>query len=119
MPDRCQILFMGSASIAIWKTMDVDLAPAHVIGRGFGGSTIADQTYYFDKIAAPYHPRAIFLYIGENDVSDGLEPPEIMGDLNRFLDVKTKVLGATRRSTSSPSSLHRPGLPIYQSRARQ
>ena len=95
MPDRCQILFMGSASIAIWKTMSSDLAPAHVIGRGFGGSTIADQIYYFDKIAAPYHPRAIFLYAGENDVSNGLEPAEVMTDLNRFLDLKTSALGAT------------------------
>jgi lysophospholipase L1-like esterase len=94
MPERCQILFLGSASIAIWKTMDTDLSPAHVIGRGFGGSTIADQIYYFDKIATPYHPRAIFLYIGENDVSNGLEPAEIMQNMNQFLKLKTERLGA-------------------------
>ena len=94
MPGRCQILFLGSASIAIWKTLADDMAPTPVIGRGFGGSTIADQIYYFDRIATPYHPRAIFFYAGENDVSDGLEPAEVMSDLNRFLALKTKVLGA-------------------------
>lgn len=95
MPDRCQILFLGSATIAIWKTLNEDMAPAHVIGRGLGNSHIGDQIYYFDKIVTPYHPRAIFFYTGENDVVDGQSPDEVIDNFKRFLALKDQKLGRT------------------------
>lgn len=93
MPDKCQILFLGSATIAIWKTLGEDMAPAHVIGRGLGNSHIGDQIYYFDRIATPYHPRAIFFYAGENDVVDGQSPEEVIGTFKQFMALKDEKLG--------------------------
>jgi len=94
-PDKCQVLFLGSATIAIWKTLGEDMAPAHAIGRGLGNSHIDDQIYYFDKIVTPYHPRAIFFYTGENDVVDGQAPDEVLSNFKRFLALKDQKLGKT------------------------
>jgi hypothetical protein len=94
-PDPCSILFIGSASVVAWKTLKSDMAPAPVFARGLGASTIADQTFFFDKIVTPYRPRAIFMYATENDVVNGLTPNEVLGDLKKFMDLKRKVLGAT------------------------
>ena len=94
-PEPCGILFIGSASIVAWKTLKADMAPDPVFARGLGASTIEDQMYYFDKIVAPYKPRAIFMYASENDVVNGLKAEEVLGDLKQFMDLKTKVLGAT------------------------
>ncbi len=40
-------------------------------GAAGGGSTIADVDENFDRIVAPYLPKAIFFYAGENDLSSG------------------------------------------------
>jgi hypothetical protein len=94
-PAACAILFIGSASISGWRTITEDLAPAPVFARGLGASTVADQIFYFDKLVAPYKPRAIFLYATENDIVNGLTPEEVLGDMKKFMDLKTKVLGDT------------------------
>jgi hypothetical protein len=94
-PAACTILFIGSASISGWTTIKEDLAPAPVFARGLGASTVADQIFYFDKLVAPYKPRAIFMYATENDIVNGLTPDEALGDLKKFMDLKSKVLGTT------------------------
>jgi lysophospholipase L1-like esterase len=94
MPARCGFLFVGSSSIRFWKTLQADMAPARTINRGFGGSTIADVDYYFDKVVAPYRPRAIVFYAGENDINAGEAPSIVTGNFVRFLDMKTKAFGA-------------------------
>jgi lysophospholipase L1-like esterase len=71
------------------------MAPAPVFARGLGDATVADQTFFLDKLAAPSHPRAIFIYAGENDVVNGLSPQEVLADFKTFMDLKTKLLGAT------------------------
>jgi lysophospholipase L1-like esterase len=92
-PAKCGILFIGSATVAVWKSLEADMAPAPVIGRGLGGSTVADEMFYFDKIVAPYQPRAIFIYVGENDVVNGLTPAEVLTDFKSFMALKRKELG--------------------------
>lgn len=94
-PPQCGIEFIGSASIAIWKTLEADMAPAPVFGRGLGASTVADQIFFFEKIVVPYHPRALFFYAAENDVVNGLSPQEVINDFKRFMELKTKDLAGT------------------------
>jgi lysophospholipase L1-like esterase len=62
------IVFTGSSSIRFWKTLEQDMAPLSVINRGFGGAKIKQVTYYADQIVIPYHPRAIVLFAGTNDL---------------------------------------------------
>ncbi len=64
------ILFTGSSSIRMWKSLTDDMSPMPVINRGFGGSTIPEVTYYADRILLPHHPKFIVFYCGENDLSN-------------------------------------------------
>jgi len=94
MPTPCGFLFVGSSSIRFWKTLEADMAPAPTINRGFGGSTVADVDYYFDQVVAPYRPRAIVFYAGENDIAAGEAPSIVTQNFVRFMDLKTKAFGA-------------------------
>jgi lysophospholipase L1-like esterase len=94
-PAPCGFLFVGSSSIRFWQTLAADMAPLPVINRGFGGSTVADVDYYFDRVVTPYRPRAIIFYAGENDLAFGKSPADVAADFARFMDLKTKALGAT------------------------
>ena len=67
-PPEDVIVFTGSSSIRFWKTLEQDMAPLPVINRGFGGAKIKQVTYYADQIVIHYHPRAIVLFAGTNDL---------------------------------------------------
>jgi len=94
-PAACQVLFVGSSSIRFWETLAADMAPRPVIHRGFGGSTIGDVNLYFNDIVAPYHPRAIVLYAGENDIDLGATPEATVQSFRDFMAMKSRALGAT------------------------
>ncbi|MEI7932025.1 MAG: GDSL-type esterase/lipase family protein [Alphaproteobacteria bacterium] len=94
-PEPCQILLVGSSSIARWTTSAQDLAPMKSINRGFGGSTAPDANYYFGSIVAPYRPRQIVWYEGDNDINAGRTPDQVVAEFNKFLDLKDRALGTT------------------------
>lgn len=64
------ILFTGSSSIKLWKTLKEDMDPMKVVNRGFGGSTLPEVTHYADRIILPYSPEILVLYCGENDLAN-------------------------------------------------
>lgn len=88
-------LFIGSSSIRMWRTLTADFSPAPVIKRGFGGSTIADCTYYIPRIVAPYNPAVIFLYAGDNDLAAGNTPEQVLADFRAFVAGCRKSLPKT------------------------
>jgi lysophospholipase L1-like esterase len=114
-PAPCQVLFVGSSSIARWKdTLVADMAPIPVINRGFGGSHIEYVNRWFDEIVAPYKPRAIVFYAGENDIAAGKSPHRVVADFDEFMVRKTKALGETPVYFISlkPSNLRFSELPL-------
>ncbi|MDO1529510.1 SGNH/GDSL hydrolase family protein [Fulvimonas sp. R45] len=85
-PPQHGVLFIGSSSIRFWApTLARDFPGVPVIDRGFGGSAIADSTYYADRIVAPYHPRLIVMYAGDNDIAGGLSPRQVVDDFKAFV----------------------------------
>lgn len=94
-PPICPVLFVGSSSIRLWKTLAEDMAPLPVLNRAFGGSTTAQSNRYFDWIVTPYRPRAIVLYAGENDLDGGISPAAAAADFRRFMQLKRAKLGRT------------------------
>ncbi len=84
-PARGAVLFIGSSSIRFWKTLAGDFPEVKTINRGFGGSEIDDATFFADEIVAPYHPRAIVLYAGDNDLADGDSPARVRDDFAAFV----------------------------------
>ena len=79
------VLFIGSSSIRLWKDLAEAFPSTKVINRGFGGSEIADSTYYVDRIVTPYQPRMILLYAGDNDIANGKTPHRVLEDYQEFV----------------------------------
>ena len=84
-PASGAVLFIGSSSIRFWKTLASDFPKVKTINRGFGGSEIDDATFFADRIVAPYHPRAIVMYAGDNDLADGDSPAYVRDDFAAFV----------------------------------
>ena len=70
-PPKGGLLFIGSSTIRLWKTLAQDFHQHRVINRGFGGSQIADSTHFAERIIFPYAPRMILLRAGGNDIHAG------------------------------------------------
>lgn len=76
-PPANAVLFIGSSSIRFWKTLATDFPAYRVINRGFGGSDLDDSTAFADRIVAPYHPAALVMYAGDNDLQGGDSPEQV------------------------------------------
>jgi lysophospholipase L1-like esterase len=84
-PPKGGILFIGSSTIRMWKSLQQDFPQHKVINRGFGGSEIADSTHFADRLIFPHEPRQIFLRAGNNDIHNGRLPQELAGDFAEFV----------------------------------
>lgn len=78
-PDNA-VLFVGSSSIRLWPELARDFPQVPTINRGFGGSRLADAARLADRIVAPYRPRQVVIYAGDNDLADGLTPAQVAAD---------------------------------------
>ncbi|MFP3831993.1 GDSL-type esterase/lipase family protein [Chryseobacterium sp. SIMBA_028] len=69
-PSRDAILFLGSSSFTKWTDVADYFPTKTIINRGFGGSRLTDLNYFADDLLAPYQPKQIIIYCGENDFAD-------------------------------------------------
>ena len=75
---RKAIVCTGSSGMRGWHgDLYDDLAPLTVIERGFDGSHMNDLLAYADRMILPYHPRAVVLYAGDDDIAGGLAPETV------------------------------------------
>jgi len=84
-PPRGGLLFIGSSTIRLWKTLAQDFPQHRVTNRGFGGSQIADSTYFAERIIFPYAPRMVLLRAGGNDIHAGKSPEQVFSDFKAFV----------------------------------
>jgi lysophospholipase L1-like esterase len=68
-PKADGIVFAGSSTFVMWKTMAEDLKPLTVLNRGFGGSTYPELIHYAGRIIIPYRPKIVVVYEGDNDLA--------------------------------------------------
>jgi len=95
-PPKGAILFIGSSSIRLWKTLAQDFPEHRVLNRGFGGSEIADSVHFAGRIVFPYAPRMIVMYAGGNDISAGKSPEQVFADFRAFVSKVRARLPAAR-----------------------
>ena len=88
-PNPGCIVFVGSSSIRFWDTLVSDMKPLDVINRGFGGSQFSDLDQYADRLVVAYHPRAVVVYEGDNDLGEGSPktPEMVAGDFRKFVQI--------------------------------
>lgn len=117
----CEVQFVGSSTVELWKSLTADMAPLHVVNLGVGGTTIdhvANQYARSEQLAveaglgeavapgAGAHsigapgvgdeaPQAIVFYAGDNDIAEGRSPQELQASFVRFLDAKSERFGDT------------------------
>ena len=84
-PPQGAIVFVGSSTVRLWKTLAEDFPHHNVINRGFGGSELADSVHFADRIVTPYKPRLIVLFAGTNDINAGKSPEQVFSDFKAFV----------------------------------
>ncbi len=73
-----ETLFYGSSSFTLWNALYSDFAGCKPVNLGFGGSTIAACSWFFDRIVKPVtSAKRIVIYAGDNDLGDGRNPEEV------------------------------------------
>ena len=73
------VLLLGSSSIRLWETADQQMAPYHVIRRGYGGARYSDLVVFARRLIEPHRFRAMVVFVG-NDIAGSEEdatPEEI------------------------------------------
>jgi lysophospholipase L1-like esterase len=95
-PPKNGIVFTGSSTIRMWRTLGQDFPGQKVINRGFGGSEIVDATHFADRIIIPYQPRMVFLRAGGNDIHAGKVPAQILADFQAFVATVHEKLPKTQ-----------------------
>lgn len=80
------IVFAGSSSFARWDTLADQMNGLNVINRGFGGSQYTDLNRYAPRIVIAYHPAAVVVYEGDNDLADGSakSPRSVANEAKKF-----------------------------------
>ncbi|QMU31655.1 hypothetical protein HUW48_21725 [Adhaeribacter radiodurans] len=79
-PPRKPIVFTGSSSIRLWKTLNQDFPGKKILNRGFGGSQTFEVVHFADRLILPYHPKQVVIYVGDNDLAAGKTPEQVMAD---------------------------------------
>lgn len=77
-------LFYGSSSIRLWATLANDLKELNPVNLGFGGSTLAACTWFFERVMKGYQPQRLVFYGGDNDLGDGRHPEEVFLFFQQF-----------------------------------
>ena len=90
------VMFLGSSSIRMWRSLAEDFPRQEVCNRGFGGSTIPDSLHFFDRIVLPRRPTTIVLYAGDNDVAAGHGADQVYRNYLAFVDRVKKSLPKTK-----------------------
>lgn len=83
---ECDVLFFGSSSIRLWRSLANDMAPLKVVNRGYGGAQLRDIHYNYETVLADYRPKA-FVFYCDNDLGGfghDLYPTQLF-DLYRLL----------------------------------
>lgn len=83
------IVFTGASSIRRWDTLVEEMKPLEVLNRGFGGSQYSDLNQYAKRIVIAYHPRAVVVYEGDNDLAAGSPktPEMVASDAMEFIKI--------------------------------
>ena len=96
MPAAGGIVFFGSSSIRRWTSLTTDFPGLPVLNRGFGGSTFPEANHYVARAVLAYHPRMVVVYEGDNDLTVGRTPQQVLADYREFVRLVRDSLPAAR-----------------------
>jgi lysophospholipase L1-like esterase len=86
------VVFTGSSSIRLWKTLEKDFPKSNIINTGFGGSQTHHLIKYLDQLVLEFEPKKIFIYEGDNDINAGKPIRQILEEFFEIMEKVTAVL---------------------------
>jgi lysophospholipase L1-like esterase len=81
------VVFYGSSSIRLWKSLQQDFSGYAVLNCGFGGSRLTDCVHYANRIVLPRKPSAIVIYAGDNDLAIGTPPEKVFQSFKQLFAI--------------------------------
>ena len=86
------ILFIGSSSIRLWNSINIDLKPYETIRRAYGGARYTDLIHFTERLVSPHNVRAVGIFVA-NDITGGendLSAIEVL-DLARYVVKQIRI----------------------------
>jgi lysophospholipase L1-like esterase len=71
-PPPGPIVFYGSSSFRLWKSLEQDFRSYEVLNCGFGGACLTDCVAFAPRLVLPLKPSAVVIYAGDNDLALGV-----------------------------------------------
>jgi len=81
------VVFYGSSSIRLWKSLQQDFSGYAVLNCGFGGSRLTDCVRYANRLVLPRKPSAIVIYAGDNDLATGTPPEKVFQSFKQLFAI--------------------------------
>jgi lysophospholipase L1-like esterase len=81
------IVFYGSSSIRLWKSLQQDFSGYAVLNIGFGGSRLTDCVHYANRLVLPRKPASIVIYAGDNDLAVGTPPETVFSSFQKLFGI--------------------------------
>src|SRR5580704_10002320 len=81
------VVFYGSSSIRLWKSLQQDFSGYAVLNCGFGGSRLTDCVHYANRLVLPRKPSAIVIYAGDNDLAGGTPPEKVFQSFQQLFAI--------------------------------
>jgi lysophospholipase L1-like esterase len=94
-PPKGAVVFTGSSTIRLWKTLSEDLPSVTALNRGFGGSQISDLVHYVDRLVLPCDPSVVVVRSGGNDLHSGKPVEQVFGDFKALAEKVHSALPKT------------------------
>jgi lysophospholipase L1-like esterase len=79
------IVFTGSSSVRLWKSLEESFPEHQIINTGFGGSQTSDLLLHLNSLVLKYKPVKVFIYEGDNDISAKKKPKHIIQTTNKII----------------------------------
>lgn len=86
---------MAGDSIAEYFPVQ-ELLDGKLYSRGVGGDTTGETMERLPRIVFPLHPRCLFLWVGTNDIQEGISLEVTLGNMDTMLSDARKVLPGSR-----------------------
>lgn len=79
------VVFFGSSSLRLWSTLKHDMDPLPVVNAGFGGGHAIHLNLFWRRVLPRHHPRAVVVYVGDNDLASGVSVDDVACDVGDFI----------------------------------
>lgn len=81
------VVFYGSSTIRLWKSLQDDFPHTNTLNLGFGGAFISSLSQNFERLFTFEAPKAIVLYLGGNDLSLGWTAEKIIKKIKTLIAI--------------------------------